>query len=194
MNQQLNQKGYCVISNLLKASDLEALISASENFSKVSVDIRKNVFEHSVSIKEIFSSVRDKLDIVIGGCIMTDYCFYLEKTTNKNWPLKLHQDFNFPDYLNLSKEEEEHWLTNGFWVRVNLDANNRDTGALKVIPQSHLKGRHSSFNPEDAIFVEVEAGDIVLFKPLLYHSSDKMKVVGQRRVFQCFFLGNWSFS
>ena len=188
------KKGYCILSKILNQSDLEILINASTNFSSAAVEVRKNVFVNSTSVKEIFSSVKDQLESIIGACIMTDYCFYLEKTTDKNWPLKLHQDINLPSYLNLTQAEEDHWLKNGFWVRINLDANNAQTGALKVIPQSHLKGKHSPFNPNDAVFIEVNAGDIVLFHPLLYHSSDKMKVAGQRRVFQCFFLRNLSFS
>lgn len=102
--------------------------------------------------------------------------------------MQFHQDTNLPKYLNLEAAQQAQWLNNGFWVRINLDANDQYTGALKVIPKSHLKGKHSSFDKEDALFLEVQESAIVLFSPLLYHGSDRMQRASARRIFQCFFL------
>ena len=148
----LIEDGFQIISNLIPDVHIEALKILSQKFKNKPTEIRKNVFDKCDESYAIFKAIESILNQQVLACQMTSYCFFLEKTTDKNWPLLLHQDINLPQYLNLSNDEVNYWLTHGFWVRVNLDANDKDTGAIKVIPQSHTKGKNSSFDKSEAVF------------------------------------------
>ncbi|MBL4651006.1 MAG: hypothetical protein JKY03_14845, partial [Aureispira sp.] len=52
----------------------------------------------------------------------------------------------------------------------------------------HLKGKNTTFNKKNVVFLEAQESDVVLFSPLLYHGSDRMQRASTRRIFQCFFL------
>ena len=72
--------------------------------------------------------------------------------------------------------------------RIHLDDTDTTNGALRVIPESHCHQRYSSEaiaqetsrNPE--IICEAKAGDILVMKPLILHSSKKGIVTGHRRI------------
>lgn len=181
----LDKNGYQLLPHFISIDTLKVL---QENSLPFEGKTSKNVFQSCASTQAIFQQIETSLNQKGLPCSITNYCFYLSKSTTQNWPLQFHQDTNLPNYLNLNFEQQEYWLKHSFWVRVNLDANDQDTGALKVIPKSHLKGKHHAFDKTKAIFIEAEAQDIVLFSPLLYHGSNRMKRVATRRVFQCFFL------
>ncbi|BDS12404.1 phytanoyl-CoA dioxygenase family protein [Aureispira anguillae] len=184
----LKENGFQILENLLSLSTITSFQNISNQFKEQPVSIRKNVFGSSEKIRHYFKAIESTLNSRGFNCKMTPYCFYLEKTEKKNWPLQFHQDTNLPSYLNLNAKEIEAWLKNGFWVRVNLDRNDKNTGAIKVIPKSHLNGKNSTFDKKMSVFIDANQGDIVLFKPLLYHGSDRMTKKWERRVFQCFFL------
>lgn len=184
----LKENGYQVLPHFISDQTLKTLQKNALKFEGTKTEIRKNVFQTCSSTQTAFKQLEAYFKTQGLSCSMTNYCFYLSKSEQENWPLQFHQDTNLPDYLNLKEALQEQWLNNGFWVRINLDANDRYTGALKVIPKSHLKGKYNAFDKEEAIFLEVQESDVVLFSPLLYHGSDRMQRASTRRVFQCFFL------
>jgi ectoine hydroxylase-related dioxygenase (phytanoyl-CoA dioxygenase family) len=186
----LKENGFQTIQNLIELPIINDLKILSQFFKEKTTKIRKNVFENSSKVKTHFADIEKTLNSIGLNCKMTPYCFFLEKTDDKNWPLQFHQDTNFPAYLNLNSKEIAIWLKKGFWVRLNLDSNDKSTGAIKVIPKSHLNGKDSSFEKYKSIHLNVNEGDIILFKPLLYHGSDKMTKSWERRIFQCLFLEN----
>lgn len=188
LGSTLHIDGYQILPNFLNAASLTKLSVYASVFATASTPVRKNVFAKSNNVFTIFKQLENQLNLQGIECKMTNYCFYLEKTTDKNWPLQIHQDINFPAYLNLSDSEQEKWLQQGFWVRVNLDNNNSKTGALKVIPKSHLLGKNAAIEKSNCIYLPANKGDVILFSPLTYHGSDKMKQQSTRRIFQCFFL------
>ena len=73
-----------------------------------------------------------------------------------------------------------------FTVRIHLDDTTKDNGALKVIPESHLKGiirKESEFwNLENEVICNIKRGSIMLMKPLLLHASNKTINNQRRRV------------
>lgn len=184
----LKETGYQILPHFIPKKHLKTLQQNALKFEGTKPEFRKNVFQACPSTHSIFKQIETYFKNQGFNCSMSNYCFYLSKSEQENWPLQFHQDTNLPKYLNLEKKQEEEWLENGFWVRINLDDNDQQTGALKVIPKSHLKGKHSPFNKENTVFLEVEKSDVVLFTPLLYHGSDRMQRASTRRIFQCFFL------
>ncbi len=128
---------------------------------------------------------------------------YFDKTPDKNWLVSWHQDKTIA--LN-KKTEIEGW---GVWsikdnthhvqptldvlnkmvtFRLHLDDADKNNGCLKVIPQSHHLGilSHSELtnvvNTKNAYLCEVEAGDLVIMKPHIIHSSSKSINPKHRRV------------
>lgn len=76
----------------------------------------------------------------------------------------------------MSKEEI---LERGVMFRLTLDSSDATSGAIKVIPKSHRQDSN-----EKEVFVETKEGEVILFKPLLLHGSNKMQKPQKRRVFQ----------
>jgi ectoine hydroxylase-related dioxygenase (phytanoyl-CoA dioxygenase family) len=73
-------------------------------------------------------------------------------------------------------------------VRLHLDDCDESNGALRVIPGSHRLGRlraediQKFRNEQRFTLCSVAAGDALLMRPLLLHSSGKSKTSGHRRV------------
>jgi len=72
--------------------------------------------------------------------------------------------------------------------RIHLDDADATNGALRVIPESHLHQRYASesipkeISKHPEIICEAKAGDILVMKPLLLHSSKKGISKGNRRI------------
>jgi ectoine hydroxylase-related dioxygenase (phytanoyl-CoA dioxygenase family) len=76
-------------------------------------------------------------------------------------------------------------LNQNFTIRIHLDDTKKDNGALKVIPQSHRNGvvrLDNIDNFEQEVICDVEAGGIMLMKPLLFYASNKTINNERRRV------------
>jgi len=159
-------------------SELDNLKTIAQEASNLSTDNRKKIFHHFPLVQELFEKALKQSDF---NLMLTDYCFYIEKnTTDRNWPLLLHRDINLPDYMNISNETKMDFLKNAIMFRLTLDTSDKDTGAIKVIPKSHLDDTKT----EEEVFVDTKEGEVIFFKPLLLHGSNKMKRPHQRRVLQ----------
>jgi ectoine hydroxylase-related dioxygenase (phytanoyl-CoA dioxygenase family) len=72
-------------------------------------------------------------------------------------------------------------------VRIHLDDCHPDNGALRVLPRTHALGRLNAEDIEqqragDSFACTVEAGGVVLMKPLLLHASSAATAAAHRRV------------
>ncbi|HEY4259574.1 MAG TPA: phytanoyl-CoA dioxygenase family protein [Schlesneria sp.] len=128
---------------------------------------------------------------------------FFDKTPTANWLVPWHQDVT----ITVKERREvtgfemrpvqdgivhasppvslsENLLT----LRIHLDDAGADHGALRVIPGSHLAGR---LEPEEIrnwiehvpeVAVSVQAGDVMLMRPLLLHASSACQSPAHRRV------------
>jgi hypothetical protein len=128
---------------------------------------------------------------------------FFDKTLDANWPVPWHQDVtitvrerrNVPGYemrpvrdgavhVIPPVEVSEQLLT----LRIHLDAAGSDHGALRVIPGSHRFGRLNADDVQNLVtkgpieIIEVEAGDVMLMRPLLLHASSPCEKPDHRRV------------
>jgi ectoine hydroxylase-related dioxygenase (phytanoyl-CoA dioxygenase family) len=125
-----------------------------------------------------------------------------DKTPGENWPVAWHQDLTIslaeehpaPGYGPWSRKDGvvhvqppafllEHMVT----IRLHLDDTPASNGALRVIPGSHLEGRLSvdavaRHAETKAVTCECMAGDVLLMRPLLLHSSMRSTAPSRRRV------------
>lgn len=135
-------------------------------------------------------------------------CTYLEKSASRNWAVSPHQDLSIP----VAKRVEEAGLSG--WsqkegslfvqppaellqqlvaVRVHLEACTGQDGPLKVVPGSHRFGRL----PESEVaavrraggevICTAKAGEALVMRPLLVHSSSKALGSSRRRVLHLVF-------
>jgi len=178
MKQQLNELGYTQGFFPFSISELDNLKIIAQEASMLSTNNRKKIFQHFPTIRELFERAIKESPFQLK---LTDYCFYIEKNSNdRNWPLLFHKDINLPEYMNISDDTKMDFLKNAIMFRLSLDSSDKETGALKVIPKSHI----DELKIEDEVFVDTKEGEVIFFKPLLLHGSNKMKRSHQRRVFQ----------
>ncbi|MGI9241267.1 MAG: phytanoyl-CoA dioxygenase family protein [Verrucomicrobiales bacterium] len=117
-----------------------------------------------------------------------------DKTPKENWPVGWHQDLS----IALQRRAEVHgysgWTVKGgvahvqapvgllermVTLRLHLDDVPGDNGALRVVPGTHLSGKLASAEIAEHVAHGQEhicagsAGDALLMKPLILHSSPR---------------------
>jgi len=77
-------------------------------------------------------------------------------------------------------------LENIVTIRIHLDDTDENNGALRVVPQSHLKKIYRpetiNWTTETEVSCNVKAGGVMIMKPLLLHSSGRTTNNQKRRV------------
>ena len=178
INIEVDRLGFAQGYFPFNSNELDTLKSIAKEASQLSTEDRKNIFKNFPLVKQLFEQAIEKPHFNLK---LTDYCFYIEKNTDdRNWPLLFHKDINLPAYMDIADNEKMDFLENAIMFRLTLDTSDKETGAIKVIPKSHL----DEDIKEKEVFVDTEEGEVIFFKPLLLHGSNKMKRPHTRRVFQ----------
>lgn len=128
---------------------------------------------------------------------------FFDKTPEKNWLVSWHQDKtvsvnkqqNIEGWGPWSLKDNTHHvqpsesvLSNMVTFRIHLDESNSESGCLKVIPSSHIRGvlKQAEINAlaGESKFIECEAnaGDMLIMRPLILHASSKATNPSHRRV------------
>jgi len=128
---------------------------------------------------------------------------YFDKNPESNWLVTWHQDktITVTDKIEIDgwgpwsvKNNVHHVqppidvLENMITIRIHLDDAKIENGCLKIIPRSHKYGLIKTpditkyVENENPVFCEVKAGDAVFIRPHILHSSEKAKVIKNRRV------------
>ena len=151
---------------------------------------------HSPKILKIVQSVLGPEAKPVKGILF-------DKTEQANWAVPWHQDVTIavkerkavPGYDAWSEKDgiphiqpPVEVLQSILAVRIHLDPCPAENGALKVIPGSHAHGRLDDAEIERWKFTEppvvctANAGDLLLMRPLLLHSSAVATIPTHRRV------------
>lgn len=158
----------------------------------------------------LVAPIRDRLRAL--GLLPADavavQCTLFRKTAACNWKVPYHQDLSIPiagrvEHAALSGwsvKEDVHYvqppvdlLDALLAVRLHLDPCGPDEGALRVVPRSHRLGRLSSERIAamdkrgHETLCAVDAGDLLLMRPLLLHASSKAERPNGRRVLHFLF-------
>lgn len=118
---------------------------------------------------------------------------YFNKNKSNDWNVLWHQDltlavkekFDHPEFGPWSvKEKIDHVqppieiLSNMITARFHFNRCDHSNGALKVIPGSHYKifsrEEIEALDKSSAHTCEADAGDLLILKPLILHSSDSL--------------------
>ena len=128
---------------------------------------------------------------------------FFDKTPSKNWAVSWHQDHTVTLNERADMQGWHSWKRSGeLWhvrppcevlnqmvvIRVHLDPADESNGCLKVIPATHRFGVLRADTLEQIVAVEqpvpcvVGAGDAVIMRPHVLHSSARSIRSGHRRV------------
>lgn len=140
---------------------------------------------------------------LLGGPTRLVRSILFDKVPGANWSIRWHQDvtiavderLDVPDYGPWSEkagvvsvQPPASVLERIVSVRVHLDDCSRQNGALRVVPGSHRHGRLNARQRSEVLEAgpvvdcEVDAGGVLLMKPLLLHASSPSETPSHRRV------------
>jgi ectoine hydroxylase-related dioxygenase (phytanoyl-CoA dioxygenase family) len=125
-----------------------------------------------------------------------------DKNEKENWSVAWHQDVTIAVTSRVEVDGYSPWsmkdslphvqppselLDNMVTIRLHLDDTPAENGALRVIPKSHLLGKIptnevAEHTQNHNVICECLAGDVLLMKPLILHSSRRSEFPRQRRV------------
>ena len=126
-----------------------------------------------------------------------------DKSPTKNWLVSLHQDLSIPVKSRVDSPDCSGWsekegqvyvqppvdvLEQLVAVRVHIDDCPAESGALRVVPKSHLEGRLDRGRAEELrkqngeTAVPVARGGALVMQPLILHASSKATSRDSRRV------------
>ncbi|MEE9430807.1 MAG: phytanoyl-CoA dioxygenase family protein [Melioribacteraceae bacterium] len=208
---ELEQNGYSIVNGLYSDLEISQILSLIESSSK---DINsflktKDLF----AIRQLTNVIPElkqylfnqKIIELLSNLSDSEYfltkAIYFDKPSESNWFVAYHQDLsisvdkkaNTDDYVNWTFKKGQYGvqppikiLKDSITIRIHLDKTDRNNGALKVIPKSHLKGiyRSESINwgEETEFICDVDKGGVMLMKPLTLHASNRTTNEKQRRV------------
>lgn len=209
--QELKEKGYSVLESVYTSSEVNNIKSIINNIDSngISCNETKGLFAIrklliiSPELKEFLFNGNFKSIIRYIGS--DDYfitkAIYFDKPSESNWFVPFHQDIsisssnkaNIKGYKNWTLKKGQYGvqppveiLESIFTVRIHLDNTTKENGALKVLANSHKKGIVRNDNPlldkKIFIFSPVNAGGVMLMKPLLFHASNRTINNKRRRV------------
>ena len=217
---QLLNEGFAIMNGVLGSEEIEVLLSSFENLGQSESIRRRggvfavrNLLDVSPEVRGLAQCprVRKIVGSILGPQAFPVRGILFDKTPEANWKVPWHQDLTIA--VTSRKELEgfgpwsmkagvlhvqppAHVLENMFSIRIHLDPCGEANGALKVIPGSHRLGRIPAvevFRVVSAFPVticSVLAGDAVLMRPLVLHSSSASQIPQHRRVIHLDFAGN----
>ncbi|RYU95724.1 phytanoyl-CoA dioxygenase family protein [Emticicia agri] len=215
MSQNIKNKieadGFAVVNEVFSESEIDTLLKTIAD-----IDISKPTFRKTndlFAIRQFLKEVPETIVIIFNKTLIAlinsifgeNYfvvkSIYFDKPEDSNWFVAYHQDLTISVDKKLDIDGFGPWtvkhqqfavqpplsiLQDNFTIRIHLDDTDEGNGALKVIPQSHLKGIYRpetiDWNMEKEVTCPVQKGGIMFMKPLLLHASNRTSNHRKRRV------------
>lgn len=207
---QFNQDGYAIARDLLDGATIDQLRQECEpifvtHSSHRAVPGVRHILGRIPSLRTVLDSppliaLRTSLGAPTARPVRS---ILFDKSPAANWLVPWHQDATIALRDRVEHEGFGPWsikdgehhcrpprflLDRLFALRLHLDDNGSDTGPLRVIPGSHTIGlvpeRELPVVVSSTPYVEcrVQAGDAVVMRPHVVHSSAKSTSTARRRV------------
>lgn len=203
--------GFAVIDDVFSESEINNLLQIIANVDTSKPTFRKtnDLFAIRQFLKEVPETLaiifNQQLTSLISSVFGEEYfvvkSIYFDKPEDSNWFVAYHQDLTISVDKKMDIKGFGPWtikhqqfavqppisvLEDNFTIRIHLDDTNEGNGALKVIPQSHLKGIYRPENIDWTVETEticpVKKGGIMFMKPMLLHASNRTTNHRKRRV------------
>ncbi len=209
---KLDRDGFAIVRNVL-SDDLrvEILRALEELLSPSSAGVRGLVKKVPVAGRMAESPmIRTLVEPVLGSKAQLVRSILFNKSETANWQVAWHQDLAIAVQQKVGLEGFVSWsnkegvphvqppvkvLERMLNLRVHLDGADESNGALLVSPGSHRLGRIPADEAAAAAkrlgteLCAVNAGDVLLFRPLTLHASRKVTSNRPRRVIHLEFAG-----
>jgi hypothetical protein len=208
---KIDLNGFTTIEDVYTRKELNQIVEVIDHADASNATFRKSsdLFAIRQFLREIPSIgpilLNENLKKIIHQIFGPDYfvvkSIYFDKPERSNWFVAYHQDLTISVDNKIELENFGPWtvkqnqfavqppteiLENIVTIRIHIDDTNEKNGALKVIPQSHLKKIYRpetiDWTKEKEAVVNVGAGGIMIMKPLLLHSSNRTTNNKKRRV------------
>lgn len=209
--KELLEKGFSVIENIYTHDEVLRILEVI-----TTADTSKDTFRKSsdlFAIRQFLKEVPDTFDLIFNDRLRTvikevsgdDFfvvkSIYFDKPEASNWYVAYHQDLTISVDRKIDIANFGPWTTkqnqfavqppttileNITTIRIHLDDTDEHNGALRVVPQSHLKKIYRpetiNWEEETEVSCSVGQGGIMLMKPLTLHSSGRTTNNKKRRV------------
>lgn len=195
----LEDSGFALIPQVFEASDLLSWMPKVSEGVAGRRDLHELPWIRGLTANLMSEIVRPAL-----GCDASVVrILYFDKQPGSNWALPFHQDLTIAVRERIEIEGFGPWsvkdgivhvqppvdiLESMIAVRLHADDCSSENGALRVIPGSHLRGKLTASQVDEAVrsgeevIVEASAGDVLLMRPLLLHASSPALAPSHRRV------------
>lgn len=204
LEENLNNAGFALVREAAGSADRLILRAAAEELAvKFPAEAHglRHLLARSPAIRQWVESGRLRGLIPAGYAVVRSILF--DKNPAANWNVSWHQDLTVALRERIETEGFGPWtikekvvhaqapmalLERMVTVRLHLDRADRDNGALHVLSGSHAFGKipESALDAQrqecEEITCEAAAGDALLMRPLLLHSSQKSVAPRHRRV------------
>jgi len=212
--EKVEQFGFDLVHSVLSNEKVSSMISLLEE-TKV-MPRKGGIREIDKIIPEVAEFANSKLLLSLASRYLAGNPFlvraiYFNKSQKNNWLVTWHQDKTVTVSNKMELDGWGPWtlkanvhhvqpplevLEKMVTIRVHLDKTTKDNGCLKVAPGSHKQDLLATsdvlnkIQNIDPFFCEVEAGDAVVMRPHIVHSSEKAKTIENRRIlhfeYSCF--------
>ena len=204
----LDQDGYALIDDAITEAEVAAVLNHLGTLALAGAGTRNlldlpwcQALAHQLRAYLALLSVLPLQSIAV-------QCTYFDKNPDRNWLVSPHQDLAIPVKAKIPHPDLSGWsekegqvfvqapeplLKQLLAVRLHLDACGPENGPLRVVPGSHRQGRLSDAQiktlraSSHEITCCLQAGGILLMRPLLIHASSKAVVPTHRRVMHFLF-------
>lgn len=184
--ENILRRGYTILKSVLTLEECNILIEKSESIYL----LQKEEFqEHNLKLisetdvvraplyyDEYFieTILKEKVFIILKQVFNSQFILHLQnviinRPNTEHQQISWHRDIPYQEYT-----VSRPIAINAFYC---LSPFNEQTGATKILPYSHLKEDFPStqFVDENAIFVNADPGDVIMFDSWLYHRASYNK-------------------
>ena len=208
---ELEENGYSILSGLYSDNEVSKILACIESAEQDGNSFMKT--KDLFAIRQLIKNIPELSNLLFNTKLITllsdlsesEYfltkAIYFDKPSESNWFVAYHQDLSISVDKKAELENYSNWtskkgqygvqppieiLQDTITIRVHLDKTDKNNGALKVIPQSHLRGiiraDSTDWKIENEYVCAVEKGGAMLMKPLTLHASNRTTNRKKRRV------------
>ena len=199
----MSEQGFVIVQDLLTPSQTAALRAEVASMRRSRAGARM-VLDHP-AVRSLAEDDRlvSLASALLGGSARAFKATLFDKSREANWLVTWHQDLALPVRSRVEAPGWGPWtekggqlhaiapaqiLTGIVALRVHLDDSTSENGPLRVLPDTHRRGRLSpeqiaAFAREKpAVECVVRTGGVIAMRPLLLHASSKSISPLPRRV------------
>jgi len=213
----LEPQGFEIVPDCLQPSVVNALIAA---FDHASLHRSRAGMRNALQLETVRSLALDPLLLNFAKGALGSQAFpfratLFDKSPDSNWLVVWHQDTALPLRERRDVTGWGPWsvkegvtcahapaeaLEQVLAIRIHLDDSTTENGPLRVLPSTHKSGVLSDDAIHDLslkvteVVCQVQAGGILLMKPLLVHASSKVLQSKRRRILHIEYCSQSSFA